>query len=317
MNFYATDTFLNAAAEAFFPGRAARIENVAFGEEVLRLLVIDGKPITRLPFLDVHQPLASHEISGTPQKGGFARQVVREILPLQSEYPADPNIMLAPFVDWSLFSSFAAYKDWQLNRHRSRMRDLERRGRSLASQQGEITFTRDDTAEDVLPFAQHWKSQQLIATGHDNYFARPETLAFFQALRRQGALTVSTLRAGGKLASVWIGFIHDRVWSGWVFTYDPAYKKYAAGHQLVGRMLEESYALGHREFDFSEGNEDYKLLYASHARLLGDIGRAPLKRRLVRFAKENIYALSPALLQKIKGLKAALRQRRALAEVRS
>ncbi len=310
MNFYASREFLDAAAEVHFKGRKTAIGDVAIGSEVLRLLIVDGRPVTQLQFLDVHQPLQSHEISGTlsAQKVRYARHVVRGVV-LCGDDTRDtgPCQVLAPFVDWSGFASFDAYKQWLLTRHKGLMKDRERRGRSLAANHGALTFTVDDTAGDVLLLAQRWKREQLHATGHFDYFATPQAIEFFAALRARGLLVTSTLRTGGRLAAVWIGFIYDAVWSGWVFTYDPAFKKYSAGHQLLSFMLEESFRRGHREFDFSEGGEDYKLLYATHARILGDVGRSPLARSLKSFAKEALHRHNPKLLQSARGALHTLR----------
>lgn len=308
MNFYASREFLDAAAEVHFKGQHTAIEDVAIGSEVLRLLVVDGRPVTKLQFLDVHQPLQANEITNTRRQARYARHVVRGVVDCgDSSRDAGPCHVLAPFVDWSGFASFAAYKQGLLARHKGLVKDRERRGRSLAANHGALTFTVDDTSDDVLILAQRWKREQLHATGHFDYFATPQALEFFAALRARGVLVTSTLRTGGRLAAVWIGFIYDGVWSGWVFTYDPAFKKYSAGHQLLSFMLEESFRRGHREFDFSEGGEDYKLLYATHARLLGDIGRPPLTRSLKAFAKAALHRHNPKLLNTTRGFLHALR----------
>lgn len=303
MNFYASRDYLEAAAAVYYPGRSWAIENVAFGDEVLRLLVLDEREIvTKLLFLDMHQPLAPSEIEGKMRQGRYVRSVVREVIEADAWCPfAYPQNGLAPFVDWSGFSSFAAYREWLLSRHRGQIRDRERRWRKLAAEHGELVFTADDLAADVVPSALAWKSRQLQLTGHSNYCEKPETAAFLDALRARGRLMSSTLRAAGRLVSVWIGFIHEGSWSGWVFTYDPAFQKYSAGHRLVMGLLEESFKRGHREFDFSEGAEDYKFVYATHGRLLGDIGRPPLGRRIVKLAKSafNRAGLLPAA-QRIK-----------------
>jgi len=297
MNFYASREFLDAAAEVYFKGRQTAIEDVGIGPEVLRLLIVDGAPVTKLLFLDVHQPLQSHEIRKPARQARFARHVARGVITSDESSDAAPSHQLAPFVDWSAFTTFDAYKHWLLSRHKGLVKDRERRGRSMAANHGALTFTIDDQADDVLPLAQLWKQEQLIATGHFDYFAAPHAQEFFAALRARGALVTSTLRTGGRLAAIWIGFIHDRVWSGWVFTYDPAFKKYSAGHQLLSFMLEESFARGHREFDFSEGGEDYKMIYATHARLLGDLGHPPLLRSLTAFAKDTLHRLNPKWLR--------------------
>ena len=95
----------------------------------------------------------------------------------------------------------------------------------------------------------------------------------------------------------------QQCWSGWIFAYDPVFRKYSAGHQLLHCMLEESYRLGHREFDFSEGREDYKMIYATQARLLGEVGRLPFDRAAVVFAKEALARVSPKLLAAVQAAK--------------
>lgn len=293
MNFYASRDFLEAAAAVHFAGRSAAIENVRIGNEILRLLVVDGKTIvTELPFLDFHQPISAGEVDGPVRSGRYARSVARAVIAAEAFNPDDfPLNGLAPYVDWSGFETFEAYRAWLLQRHKGMVRDRERRWRSLAAKHGEIVFTANDAGDDVLPAARAWKSRQLAETGHPNWIERPENLAFLEALRARGRLVSSTLRVGGRLASVWIGFMHEGVWSGWVFAFDPALHKFSVGHCLVTRMLEESFRLGHHAFDFSEGAEAYKFIYATHARVLGDVGRPPLPRALVVAAKRVAHRL--------------------------
>ena len=317
MNFYASREFLDAAAAVHFAGRNTSIENVQIGEDVLRLLVVDGRPITKLLFLDYHQPLAPAEVEGPVRKGRYARVVVRGVIEAGAWQPSDfAHFDLAPFVDWSGFASFESYRQGLLSRHRGLVRDRERRWRGLSNTHGEIVFTANDPADDVLEAARRWKSPQLRLAGHSDCFDLPETMVFLETLRARGTLVCSTLRAGGALVSLWLGFIHDGCWSGWIFAYDPAFHRYSVGHRLVMGMLEESFARGPREFDFSEGAEDYKLMYATHGRLLGEIGRPPLTRSAVILAKHAFAHVG--LLAAVQGIKrqtaAALRRQAPLCE---
>jgi CelD/BcsL family acetyltransferase involved in cellulose biosynthesis len=308
MNFYASREYLDAAASVYFKGRAAAVEDVKIGGDVLRLLVVDGRIVTELQFLDFHQPLAASEVRGTVRKGRYAQNVVRGVIGLdEGNGAAVPECELAPFIDWSGFRSFEEYKARLLKRHKGLVRDRERRWRSLAAAHGEPVFTMDDRAADVLDFARHWKSSQLRETGISDWASRPEMMEFLETLRERNLLVSSTLRAGGRLVAVWIGFVHEGVWSGWIFTYDPAFRKYSAGHQLIACMLEESFRLGHREFDFSDGGHDYKMMYATHARLLGEIGRPPPARAAVIVAKAALRRLSPGLLQAVQNAKRTVR----------
>ncbi|ABD86236.1 GNAT family N-acetyltransferase [Rhodopseudomonas palustris] len=305
MNFYASEHYLDAVAAVYFKGQRARIEDVQIGDEVLRLLVVnDKRVITRHQFLDFHQPLLETETRGATRNGRYAPAVARRVIERTQWDPAQfPGLELAPYVDWSQFPEYDDYKAYLLKHHKSLVRDRERRGRSLAAAHGELVFTMNDTQADVFDAAQRWKSRQLRDSGLADYFAAPHTMEFLEALRSRGQLVASTLRASGQLLSLWIGFVHDRTWSGWIFTYDPAFRKYSVGHQLLSFMLSESHRLGHREFDFSIGSEDYKMIYATHGRVLGSIGQPPLGQRLIGYAKDELRDRTPKLFDAARNLK--------------
>ena len=194
---------------------------------------------------------------------------------------------LAPFVDWTKFSSFDDYYNLILSRNRGLVREYERRGRSLKKHLGETLFAEHDEGDDVIALAQQWKKTQLRAMGENDIFSCDKNVRFFYSMAEKGLLKASTLRAGKDLLSVWLGFVYDGVWSGWIFASNPDLGKYSLGHQLLQEMLKKSYALGHRQFDFSLGDEGYKFMYATDGRILGPIGDLPLRDRLLEFAKKN------------------------------
>ena len=307
MNFFASPGFLDAAAATYFKGRDTAIENVGIGDDVLRLLVVDGRKfVTRLLFLDYHQPLRPDEIVGPVRRARYAASVCRGSVALADVGEVPPGLELAPYIDWSDYDSYAAFYQELLARHHGLMRDRERRGRALAAQHGPLLFTMDDRRGDVLAMARTWKGQQLRDLGFPDYFDDPTTLAFFAALRERGLLTCSSLRAGGRLVSLWIGFVHEAVWSGWIFAYDPALKKFSPGQQLLLRMLEESQRQGHREFDFSGCAQDYKLFYASHGRLIGDIGMPSPARAAMLLTRRVLLRHNPRLFAAALRLKSRL-----------
>jgi CelD/BcsL family acetyltransferase involved in cellulose biosynthesis len=311
MNFYASPGYLGAVAATYFSGRHTSVEDVRIGDALLRLLVVDGKhAITDSMFLDYHEPLAADEARTVRLTFGYAKSVVRSTIEIASWVPqASPGLDLAPYIDWSAFPTYGHYHEHVMARGRGLVRERERRGRRLAEHIGELVFTADDAGDDVFAFARRWKGQQLRETGLRDYFADPKTLTLLMSLQRQGLLTVSTLRGGGRIAAVWIGFIHGGVWSGWVFAFNPALRKYSAGHQLVRAMLEESFRRKHREFDFSVGAEEYKMLYATHGRVLGPLGRPPLPQRILARAKDVARVRAPALFDAARSLRRLLTSR--------
>ena len=311
MNLFSSPEFLKAIADTWYKGRKAAVEDVRVGGETLRLLVIDGKEVvTHVRFLDYHIPIKGHAAPETARKVAAAPYVERGIV-TQAEWEAgvEDTVLPSPFVDWSLFPTHDDFRKFFKSRKKDSVRKLERLRRRLEEKVGTLQFTVNDDRHDVLEFARHWKGQQLRATGEADYCADPKTTEFFELLRTRRLLTASTLRtADGKLLSVWLGAIHDKVWSGWIFTYDhtPEIAYFSPGHQLVQMMLEESHRLGHRAFDFSIGSSEYKWMYATHVRLLGWLGRPPLMRRVFDRARrqaKRVVSASPRLRRMTRSVK--------------
>lgn len=323
MNFYASPGYLETAAEVYFPGRQVAAEDVSVGDEMLRLLVVEGRRvITSLEFLDYHEPLPGPHATGSARVSRYVPSVARGLIEAAEwELHRGPGVEPAPFVDWGRFASFEDYKHFLRSKSKRLLKDQERRRRRLAETLGPLAFAVDDRSPDVLELAAQWKWQQLHDTGARNYLAEPNNLAFLRALQARDLLTSSTLRADGRLLAVWLGFMHEGVWSGWIFTYDhaPELKSFSLGHQLLHSMLEESHRRGHREFDFSIGDEDYKWFYATDARVIAPLGTAPLRQRLLSSSKaaaRRALSLSPELLEALRRLKKRARQQQAGATAR-
>ncbi len=298
MNFYASPQYLQLVAETYFPDRSTRIADVALGDVVLRLLVVDDKQIvTEVPFLDYHQPLEPGEAKAVERWHGYAPAVSRTLIRSEERGTVTPEPVWAPYSDWSDFKNDDAYFDFISTRHLVTLRNLRRLRRRLEETHGPLEFTPNDRRDDVLPFAFHWKSRQFRATGVDDLFADPRNVRFFEGLRERDLLVASTLRVGGRPLSVWLGFIHERVWSGWIFTYDrdPVFSRYSLGHQLLQSILRHSLQSGHRGFDHSVGGQDYKWLYATHARALYSVGDPPPSARtFIRQGLQIVGLLEPA-----------------------
>ena len=257
MNFYASPGYLQVVADVYFAGKAAHVGDVSVAGEILRLLIVGrGRAVTDVPFLDYHLPLRPEEIGLVERRAA-----------------SHEGLETAPYIDWSLFASYDDYLAFITARHTGTIRKLQRLRRRLVESLGPLEFSADDRRDDVVPLAIQWKRRQLREKGLDDIFADPRNVRFFSALRERGLLVASSLRASGRLVAAWLGFIHDGVWSGWIFSYDPEpeLSHYSAGHQLLQSMLAHSYQSGHREFDHSVGDHDYKWLYATNARLIGPL----------------------------------------------
>jgi hypothetical protein len=296
LNFFASSAYLGLVADVYFEGRSTRVANVRVGEEVLRVLVVDGREVvSEVPFLDYHQPLRPGEYGQVERRRAHAPRVARGIVSSEARHSIPAGFIAAPYVDWSLFASYEDYLARRDERHHDTVKKHRRLKARLAESFGPLEFSADDRRGDVLRLALKWKSAQFIETGESDLFADRRNVRFFEELRERGLLVASTLRASDRLLSVWLGFVHDGVWSGWIFAYDhePALKQYSVGHHLMQSMLAHSFASGHREFDHSVGGQDWKWTYATHARLIGPLGIPPQSayrtvRTSVRVALERL-----------------------------
>jgi GNAT acetyltransferase-like protein len=322
MQFYASNEYLNVAAQAYFPDRKTEIELVKIGDGIFRLLVVDGKKVASdLQFIDYLAPLENADPAVPMRAGRYAHAVVREIMEVsQWQSEENPGLDPAPFVDWSQFKTFEDYEAFLQSRSKSLFKDQQRRQRRLAELFENFEFQMNDPGSDVLELAFEWKTQQFHDTGAPNYLADPRNRKHFELLRENGLLTASTLRGDGRLLSVWLGFVYNGVWSGWIFSYDkdPDLRKYSLGRQLLSFMLKESKERGHREFDFSIGDEDYKWFYSTHVRALGPIGQPPMSVQMssgIRQAKRQARAALekyPGLHRRATSFADALRRKRNL-----
>lgn len=322
MNFFASDAYLNLVGEVYFPGRSRAIRTVSVEGRRLRLLEVDGRFVTNLTFLDYHDPFppsAAGEGADRhwPEVRAFAPWVVRDIVPAERcDMVCDEQRDVAPFVDWTRFSSFEDY--WGTVRGRPNVREYERRLRRLSDAYGPVTFTPFDQGDDVLDLCRAWKSRQLRLSGLDDFYDDPTNVRFFKALRDRGLLFAATLRASGHLLSAWLGVIHDGSLSGWIFTHapDPELKKYSPGQGLLQHLLRYSYEQGHRQLDFSVGAGEYKTLYATDVRILGPVGRQPFPKAVRRKARQllkDALRTHPALFERMKA--ARIRRKIASGEI--
>lgn len=278
-NFFSSDAYLGAVASVYFPGREARAEKFTVGDDNFRLLVIDGRAITKCPFLDYHTPApGAHRRTGL-YLGSVAKDSVAVTGPAPTVFDGSP----APYINWTRVASWEAYQELLKTRAKGLMADAARRRRQLERDLGQLTFTVHDDSDEAIEKGFAWKRDQFA----NNHIFDEKGLQFFYELRRRGVLVASTLRANGRLLAVWLGYIHEAAWSGWIFSHDPgeALKKYSTGRQLLHSMLEESYRRKHWQFDFSIGGEPYKWMYATHYRVCGPIGPPPLTKRIKQVVK--------------------------------
>jgi hypothetical protein len=319
-NIYASRPYLDVVARTRFPGYRSDVRSFETEGRIYRLLTVRGpltaflaRPVRMAPFLDMHEPVSADELSAPPRPLGWLPRVSHGMVTSEEFSSLDlaRSYMAAPTVRWE---AVGAWEDYiRLLRERSSLvKDDMRRARRLEDQLGAVTFAVDDHGEDVLPTCFTWKSRQTLETLGQDIFADGRNRGFFEELRRAGLLSASTLRAEGRLLAVWLGAIHGGRWYGWVFAYnrDPDLKKLSVGRLLLYRMLEESHRRGHREFDFSIGDEPYKWYFSTHARQIAPAGTPPLPLRLRRWAVTAVKSV-PGIEERARSARSYLRGLRA------
>lgn len=282
--------FLTCMADAYFPGRAWQTQVVRVQGQAFRLLSVDGLGLqTQLPFLDYHLPLAqmpAHGVRPLSHLDGVAGQA----LPLSQ---AAPLSLGAPVLHWDEFGDWDAYRN--LLRERRILAEDERRWRRLEGVAGPLRFTLHDDRPDVMPTVMAWKNARDREAQRPALFDQPGPARFLKAWADAGRLRVSTLRGTGQLLAIWLGCVHQGVWGGWVFCFNPKpeLSRCSPGRQLLYPMLRSSLEEGHSAFDFSVGLEPYKLGFATHVKPMARLGRAPLWGRVWHAVAKRWPASTP------------------------
>jgi hypothetical protein len=320
-NLYTSQAYLDVVIRTYYAGRSCEPAHFRLEDRVFRLLAKRGlwgtlgpRPLPTTPFLDMHEPVPDGQVAGPSHRLTWLARVSHGMVPadeFQARALAD-DFMAAPTVLWQGFPAWNDYLAFLRGRS-SLVKDDQRRMRRLDETLGRVEFAVDDDREDVLSTCFRWKSQQMVETLGLDAFADERNRRFFRELRAAGLLNASTLRAGDRLLAAWLGAIHDGRWYGWIFTYDrdPALRRLSLGRLLLYRMLEESHRRGHREFDFSIGDEPYKWFFATHARMIAPLGTPPLHLRVRRVGVTTLKAL-PWLERRVRSLRDWSRSRKEL-----
>ena len=287
-SFFSSDEFLGAIAAACYPGRAWSAELARVTGRTFRILFVDGKPAEQTwlhPFYyEESRPARGEAVRQIPYLRTVSHGLIEAPL-LSLALPFQP----APYVDWTRFRD---WQDYQAFSHEGLFPAMWKTGaysaRALARQAGEVGFVADDDDPAAHDAIFGWKSAQYRRTGGIDRFLLPAAREIYRGLQLRGVLRVSTLRAGGNVVagivgSRWHGRFYARL-----IAHDPTLARYSPGAILTQRLLRESFEDGDQQFDFLAGGERYKWLYATHARILGPVGRQPLRAKIEHAARRRI-----------------------------
>ena len=117
--------------------------------------------------------------------------------------------------------------------------------------------------EQITRFMILHKQKKHQATGHDDVFQRPEYAEFYLRLCEDPAIHVSALSFGDRMvAAHWGARLGSRLY--WIMpAFDREYARYAPGRLHLHAVIEWCIEHGVRLFDFTIGDEVFKLTYAN------------------------------------------------------
>jgi hypothetical protein len=276
VNVFSSDEMLAAYAATFFPGTHSEIGVYSVEGWDFRLVRIGNRrPEVTGPFMDFWEPI---ERTQTLLDSGGSRirylpRVSVESVAVEEGVPNLKGMSPAPFVRWSDLGDWSGFEELVTTRNRSLPADSRRQLRRLEREVGSIQFVSEEQGDEAFDACALWKSARHRHVAANFRDARHRE--FLQRLRDDGVSRVSSVRAGSRLLAAHIGLLYEDRFYYWIPAYDPEYHKYSPGRLLLEHLLEASCARGDVEFDLLVGNEAYKWNYATGARLVGPIGRAP------------------------------------------
>lgn len=287
MNMYSTDVFLRTLCEVYFADRRCETALFAVDGRTYRLLMVDGAPITRFPFVDFLEPIGA--APGSARALGYLPSVARETLSSDDwlARPAVEGVLPSPFIEWARFACWDDFVSSVSARRGNLFPDSRRRRNKLAKALGQVEFRPHDQRPETLALGIQWKSAQYAASGYVDLFADAKNRRLFTELQARDVVRVSSLSAGGAVIAVHLGALHDGRFYWWIPSYGPEFGRFSPGRLMLESLLRASFERGDHEFDFLIGEEAYKWHYATHARVIGSAGSPPLSLRLERALKRR------------------------------
>ncbi len=292
MNLFSSEPFLEAYGAAYFPTHKRQVADFEVAGRRLRTLLLnEHQPLCDGPFFDFLQPLESPEASAAARALRWVPRTVVQTHPVSDISFRAEGGQPSPYIDWRLFPRWADFEAHAAARRSGLWSDSRRKWRKLERDVGPVVFRLEDRDPQRFEQLLHWKSAQYRRSNLQDRFANGQGRRFFEAMMASGAAVCSTLCAGDTLVAGHLGGLWNRRFYWWVPTYDPERSAFSPGRLLLHALLQARHEAGDEEFDFLIGDEDYKFYYATHNRVVGEMGTPPARvlvdrgvRRLVRTA---------------------------------
>jgi Acetyltransferase (GNAT) domain len=297
-NFYTSKEFISALSSAYFGSSSCELISASCQGKVFRIPKINGNIISKWPFVDFFEAdsaMPDNALSAELSAPLNSRLWLPRIAIAEREESWDPLLFTknfgrlawpAPFLRWNSFGDFDSYKTAVALKKSNVWKDLERVKRKAASAYGALQFIENDQNISALTQLFEWKSKQYVATGNKDLFSNSKHRQLFLDLKNSGFLRVSSLYYGPRLVAVHAGVVHKLRRYYWMPAHDSDLNALAPGRILLAFLMEHSFNAKEQELDFMIGGEEYKWLYATGFRVIGEGGVPPVRVRFRRFMRD-------------------------------
>ncbi len=206
----------------------------------------------------------------------------------------------APAIFWKAFSSWNTYREARP----TVFLDIGQRLHKLEQELGVLSFRFDNPSPQILLDCIALKSQQSQSASEGDLFSRRESIKLFQEMAQRKLITVSSLQAGETLLATSICATDNQCLYYWISAFNHAYQQHNPGILLLNFLLKESFERGYEEFDFLMGKESEQWQFATHTRLISDVGRQNKLQRPLKHFKQIAPRVVVDAINRAQGLSA-------------
>lgn len=282
MNFFSSNAFLESAQIAFYQGENTNICSVNLENRTFRTLCDENlTPLSRIPFLDYMVPV-TFQSDATQVR--FLNPVGRDIVKIGATQSNLNEIdgAIAPLVEWGEFRSFNLYTTSCRGRAFKNSKNKLRKLQSYS----DVKILHNIQDKFFIEKCMEWKGQQYRNTGFLD-LTKGGMPILFNKLHKKRMLLISALILGEQPIAIHLGVQYKKQFYYWIPAYDPNFAKYSPGTLLLEDLLRFSFESNDHVFDFMEGNEPYKLEYATHVRFIGTLGNAPVFNKWINMFRSG------------------------------
>jgi Acetyltransferase (GNAT) domain len=312
MNVFSSDPFIEAFSKAYFPATPLRARDFLLNGQMWRLPThLNGDPITYGRMIDFFEPLPSSELQKHNRALRYLAKASHDLVTTEEWFAKNLTECYtpSPLVDWTRFENWDAFTRHVKSRRSNLFSDSRRRRRKLENDLGSMIFTFQDNSPEAFTSCLRCKSVKYPST--QKLFAQPSHVRLLEELSKNDLLVISSLTAGKTVLAVHLGLFWEDRFYWWIPAYEPQYAEYSPGRLLMESVMEVSYQQGHKEFDFLIGGESYKWHYATHVRLVAEMGTPPLSLTIARSIETQLkkqLSRFPGTLEKLKAFKETFRR---------